>query len=277
MTGGHVLAGSPSQGVELTGVQLCNTSYQSRGIYSIGNRVAIIGRYSKKSPKTGHDTLILHVLNEISQEIVKVIIFRTYLFAQHLVRVLFPDRDNILSLWSNHLYVNFDYLFTTDDISHILQKVSQETMGISLGVRSYQYLFVFIRWVHCSTIRKIFGLRDEEDPGALQAGHSLATEKWLYGVSAGYLDQLLENIVEPYIRESTQWQMFLRIPEGKKNFDIYQDLQLHKIISNMQVAPSRSATNTECFKESNNIASINPGKRRKVEKSIAPFCTKFYV
>jgi len=85
----------------------------------------------------------------------------------------------------------------------------------------------------------------------------------------------------------------LKIPEGGKNFDIYQDLQLHKIISNVQVAPSGSATNTEHFKESDNIAPVNPekrrkveqdifvlvdpGQRRKVEKSIAPFCTKFHV
>jgi len=98
MTGDHVLAGSPSQGTELTGVQLCNTPHQSRGIYSIGNRIAIIGRYSKKSSKIGRDTLILHALNAISQEIVKVIAFRTYSFAQHLVRILFPDCDDILSL-----------------------------------------------------------------------------------------------------------------------------------------------------------------------------------
>jgi len=64
--------------------------------------------------------LIPHALDAISQEIVKVVVFRTHLFAQHLVRVLFPDRDDILSLWNNHLYVNFDCLFTTDNISHIL-------------------------------------------------------------------------------------------------------------------------------------------------------------
>ena len=165
-------------------------------------------------------------------------------------------------------------------------------MEISLCVRSYWYLSVFIRQAHCSTIKMIFGLRDK-DPGALQAGHSLATEKWLYGISASYLDQLPENMVEPYIRASTQWQMFMKIPKGGKNFDIFQDLWLQRIISNVQITPSGSATDTECFKESDNFVPVNPGKRRKVEKdrfvlvnpgqrrnvkkSIAPFCTKFYV
>ena len=293
MTGGHVLAGSPSRGTELTGIQLRNTPHQSRGVYSIGSRIVTIARYSKKSSKTGRDTLIPHALDAISQEIVKVVVFRTHPFAQHLVRVLFPDRDDILSLWSNHLYVNFDCLFTTDNISHILQEVSQEKMGISLGVRSYRHLSVFIRRAHCSTMQTIFGLRDEEDPGALQAGHSLATEERLYGVSAGYLGQLPENMVEPYIRASTQWQTFLKIPEGGKNFDIFQDLQLQKIVSNVQVTPSGSATDTEHFKESTNTVHVNagkrrkvekdrfvlvdPGQRRKVEKNISSFCTKFRV
>jgi len=52
----------------------------------------------------------------------------------------------------------------------------------------------------------------------------LATEEWLDGISASYLGQLPENMVEPYIRASTQWQMFMKIPKGGKNFDIFQDL-----------------------------------------------------
>ena len=101
MTGDHVLAGSPSWETELTSIQLCNTSHQSHGIYSIGNRIATIGRYSKKLSKTGSDTLIPHALDAISQEIVKVVVFRTHPFAQYLVRILFSDCDDILSLWSN--------------------------------------------------------------------------------------------------------------------------------------------------------------------------------
>jgi len=73
-------------------------------------------------------------------------------------------------------------------------------------------------------MKMIFGLRDEEDPSTLQTGHSLATEEWLDGISASYLGQLPENMVEPYIRASTQWQMFMKIPKGGKNFDIFQDL-----------------------------------------------------
>jgi len=142
-------------------------------------------------------------------------------------------------------------------------------------------------------MKTIFELRDEEDPSALQAGHLLVTEEQLYGISAGYLGQLPENMVEPYIRASTQWQMFLKISEDRKNFNIFQDLQLQKIVSNVQITLSGSATDTEHFKESTNTVYVNTGKRRKVEKdkfviinpeqrkkvekNITLFCTKFHV
>jgi len=65
------------------------------------------------------------------------------------------------------------------------------------------------------------GLRDEDDTAAFQAGHQLETEKQLYGVSGGYLGQIPEYLVEPYIQASTKWHVFIQVPEGGKNIDIY--------------------------------------------------------
>jgi len=45
---------------------------------------------------------------------------------------------------------------------------------------------------------------DEEDTAALQSGHLKATEDRLYGVSAGYLSQLPENMVEPFAMASAE-------------------------------------------------------------------------
>ena len=57
---------------------------------------------------------------------------------------------------------------------------------------------------------------DEEDAAALQSGHSKATEDRLYGVSARYLGQLLENMVEPFAMASAEWQRVMGVPEGRK-------------------------------------------------------------
>jgi len=57
---------------------------------------------------------------------------------------------------------------------------------------------------------------DEEDAAALQSGHLKATEDRLYGVSARYLGQLLENMVEPFAMASAEWQRVMGVPEGGK-------------------------------------------------------------
>jgi len=58
-------------------------------------------------------------------------------------------------------------------------------------------------------------LLNDEDPASLQAGHTCATEECLYGVSTGYLGKLPENMVEPFVRASGEWQRFISILEGE--------------------------------------------------------------
>ena len=68
----------------------------------------------------GRDTLIPHVLNAFSQEIIKIIAFKAHLFAQQLIKILYPTDTNLLSLWYSNLFIKFDQLFETKDISAIL-------------------------------------------------------------------------------------------------------------------------------------------------------------
>jgi len=35
-------------------------------------------------------------------------------------------------------------------------------------------------------------------------------------ISSGYLGQLPENLIEPYVKVSTKWQVLMRVPEGGK-------------------------------------------------------------
>jgi len=83
-------AGSPSRGTEVTCMQIRNTSSQTQGLYMIGQRMAIMAQYSKTSAIKGHDTLIPHILIAFCQEIAKVVIFQTHLFAEQIVSILFP-------------------------------------------------------------------------------------------------------------------------------------------------------------------------------------------
>ena len=141
------------------------------------------------------------------------------------------------------------------------------------------------------------GLRDEDNTATLQVGHQLETEEQLYGVSGGYLGQISEYLVEPYIQASTKWQVFMQVPEGRKNIDIYhfsqkllQDaFQLQGIDLKSQstsiAAPSKPKNNRhlhiKCHREHmSRFIFVEPGRvikrRRASEKeNILQFCTKF--
>jgi len=43
------------------------------------------------------------------------------------------------------------------------------------------------------------------------------TEEQIYGISAGYLDKLPKNLVEPYTNTSSKWQILMKVPEGGKD------------------------------------------------------------
>jgi len=83
------------------------------------------------------DTLIPHVLDAFSQEIIKIVTFKTHPFSQQLIKILYPNNTNLLLLWYTNLFVKYDWLFDTEDISSSLQIVSLKTLNTPLGIRDH--------------------------------------------------------------------------------------------------------------------------------------------
>ena len=216
----EVLGGSPSRGTEMTCIQLHNTACQTRGLYVLGRRLALVVQYSKTSATKGKDTLIPHVLDTFTQEYAKIVAFRTHPFAEQVVRILFPGQNSLLTLWHTNLFVNFDRLFTTDDLSSVLRAASLKTIDVGIGVRDYRQMSVCVRRAHCPRLDELMVFGDGEDAASLQTGHTRATEERCYGVSAGYLGQLPENMVEPFANASAEWQGLMRVPEGGKEVNL---------------------------------------------------------
>lgn len=137
-----------------------------------------------------------------------------YPFVEQVVSILFPGWYDLLTLWRTNLFVKFDCLFTTEDLSGMLKTASLKTIDICIGVQDHCQLSVCIRHVHCLKLDKHTMSLDNEDLASLQTGHTRAIKECLYGVSAGYLGNLPENMVEPFARTSGEWQHFMHIPEG---------------------------------------------------------------
>lgn len=131
-----------------------------------------------------------------------------YPFVEQVVSILFPGWYDLLTLWRTNLFVKFDCLFTTEDLSGMLKTASLKTIDICIGVQDHCQLSVCIRHVHCLKLDKHTMSLDNEDLASLQTGHTRAIKECLYGVSAGYLGNLPENMVEPFARTSGEWQAF---------------------------------------------------------------------
>ena len=70
-----------------------------------------------------------------------------------------------------------DTLFTTKDISSVLQHVSLETMQIKLGIQDYCQLSIYVKHAHCSTLEELIRMQEDVNVAAQQASHSGATEE----------------------------------------------------------------------------------------------------
>jgi len=88
-----------------------------RGLYVIGRRLAVVVQYSKMSSIKGRDTLIL---DAFCQEYAKTVAFHLHPFAEQAVQILFPGQTALLSLWHTNLFVKFDRLYTTEELSRVL-------------------------------------------------------------------------------------------------------------------------------------------------------------
>ena len=120
----------------------------------------------------------------------------------------------MLTLWRTNLFIKFNCLFTTEDLSGVLRVASLKTMDICIGFQDYCQLSVCLRCAHCPKLDELTVSLDDEDPASLQAGYTHTTKECLYGVSTSYLGKLPENMVEPFARASGEWQRFIGIPEG---------------------------------------------------------------
>ena len=70
--------------------------------------------------------------------------------------------------------------------------------------------------MHCPTLESMFALSEDDNKVALQTGYSMAMEKCIYGILSEYLGQLPENLIESYVKVSTEWQVLMQVPKDRK-------------------------------------------------------------
>ncbi|KIO00004.1 hypothetical protein M404DRAFT_30036 [Pisolithus tinctorius Marx 270] len=211
----QMLSGAPSRGTELTAMTYRNTQTQpTRNLVVLGNHVSLLCQYLKTTALTGKDKLIPHALDGITSDILVQDLALARPFAEIAARACFPDKPEVVELYRNHVFVNYDCLFDSKDLSTIMSKHSLPIMHFGLTINSWRHIqTAWKRKLGCA-VEDVIEMDREDNVEALQAGHSRSTENRVYGISMDALAGAAEDVLPAYLNASMEWQRHCQVPVG---------------------------------------------------------------
>lgn len=218
----EMLSGAPARGTELTAAIYCNTQTRpTRNLMVFGQHVTLLCQYSKMTALTGHDKLIPHSLDAITSDILIQDLALARPFAQLAAKICFED-ENIVQLYRELLFVNFNRKFTSEDLSAVMSKYSLPRIHYALTINPWRHIqTAWKRKLKCA-VEHIVEMDEGEDVEALQAGHTRATENRIYGLSTQSLAGAAEDILPLFLQASASWQEHCNVPSGGQSIPYYQ-------------------------------------------------------
>lgn len=211
----EMLSGAPSRGTELTALTYRNTKTRpTRSLVMLGKHLTILCRYAKTTALTGQDRLIPHALDGITSDLMIQDLALARPFAEIAARACFSNKPEIKELYRNQLFINFNRLFTTEDLSGVMTRYSLPRLNYALTVNPWRHIqTAWKRKFRCSS-DALRGDDTTNDLEALQAGHTRATEDRIYGLSMYSLAGVPEDVLPYYLEASTSWQTHCRTVMG---------------------------------------------------------------
>lgn len=210
----EMLSGSPSRGTELTAMLLCNTQMRStRNLVVLGCHVSLLCQYNKTSAITGREKLLPHGLDAVMSDVLIQSLVLARPLAQIAAKICFQD-GGIDGFYRDHLFVNFDRLFTSEDLSAVMTRFSLPHVHFPLTINLWRHIqTAWKRKFGCST-NNLMEKDAKDNVEALQAGHSRATENRIYGLSTQSLASAGEDILPLFLRASDSWQRQCHVIPG---------------------------------------------------------------
>ncbi|KAI5989839.1 hypothetical protein EDC04DRAFT_2912119 [Pisolithus marmoratus] len=150
----------------------------TQNLMVFGKHVTLLGQYSKMSALTCQDKLIPHALDALTSDILIQNLALACPFAEITARICFADEE-VSQLYHDHLFVNFDRLFTSNDLSTVMAKYSLPRVKFAMMINPWQHI---------------------------QTAWKRATENRVYGLSTHSLAGAAEDILPLFLQASTGWQ-----------------------------------------------------------------------
>ena len=210
----EMLSGAPSRGTELTAMTYRNIQTRStRNLLVFGQHVTLLSQYSKTTALTGHEKLIPHGLDAITSDILIQDLAIARPFAQLAAKICFQD-ESIVQLYRDLIFVNFNKMFSSEDLSAVMAKYSLRRVQFALTINPWRHIqTAWKRKFKCAT-EDIAVMDKEEDVEALQAGHTRAMENRIYGLSTQSLAGAAEDVLPLFLQASKAWQERCRVMPG---------------------------------------------------------------
>lgn len=211
----EMLSGAPGRGTELTAMTYRNTRTRpTRNLVVLGKHITMLCLYSKTTALTGKDKLIPHSLDAVTGDILIQDLALARPFAEFAASICFPEHGNIMELYRQHMFIRFDRLFNSSDLSSVMTRHSLPFLNYGLTLNSWRHIqTAWKRKFRCS-VDDIVEDGAEDTVEALQAGHSRATENRIYGLSVQSLAGAAEDVLPLFLNASATWQIKCKTAPG---------------------------------------------------------------
>lgn len=215
ITSADLKGGAPSRGTEINCIEYLNSRTRHRGLYMIGNHLAIMCQYHKSASITGKDKLIPHSLDAVTSDLVIQDLGIARPFAELAAYICYPNNFDIQHRYHSYLFINNKKLFDTPQLTNLIKSYTLPVYDVAFGVSDWRHISAAFRRKICPAM----DLTVEEDENldsiqALQSGHSRKTENHIYGITAEALAGAAEDVLPLYLDASTDWQVACHIVPG---------------------------------------------------------------
>jgi len=177
-------SGSLARGSELTGIQICNTAAQPMRNIHFYCLIMILTRiYNKMNAASSKQNLIPSAVDSGAADILTRYLVYIRPFAIYCASHVFADSPDIICLYRDSLFVKFDRLFTTDDLSKHMSSLTRTVNGFGMTASSARQILKAFRTVWTPDLDyELLGGPPAASANAFSAGHSVTTDRIHYGV-----------------------------------------------------------------------------------------------
>jgi len=100
--------------------------------------------------------------------------------AQMATKICFAN-DSMVQLYKDHLFVNFDRAFTSEDLSIIMKEYNLPHIQFSMTINHWRHVQTARKHKLNCAVKEVMEINQEDDMDTLQAGHMRMTKNHIYG------------------------------------------------------------------------------------------------